>query len=116
MHEARRSAPQAAGAALAALERYGVHMAQLATRRLDAELYHAVALDIEAVRLCCVDIPGTATAWTGLLIAHAEMIHGLWRASRGEEPDLPGQLARVQEHAGHVQAVCMRLAAPPPAG
>ena len=109
----RSATASSAGTALAALELYLLHVARLAQRPVDAELYQTVAQDIATVRLACRELPQASTAWTGLLIAHAELMHGLWLGSRGQQPDLAGQLERVRENAQRVQAVCMRLAGPP---
>lgn len=102
--------------ALAALERYQLHLRQLATRRLDAELYHAVSLDIQEVRRCCHALPALSAPWVALLIAHAELSQALWRSS---QPDAPAPehrerlLARVLEAVGALQHRCMELPGPP---
>jgi hypothetical protein len=114
MAERQRSAVDAAGAALGALERYSLCVARLVARRVDTELYQRVARDIDEVRHACRELPAAASAWTSLLIAHAELMHGLWQSSRGPAPDLPERLARVQGKVQALQAVCMRVAAPPP--
>ena len=109
------SVPPAADALLAALERYALHVTQLTGRWSDAQLYHAVSEDVEAVRQGCHILPGLATAWITLLIAHAELMHALWQA--GSQPGEAGAaerrrlLAKVQEDVRSVQAAAMRLAA-----
>jgi hypothetical protein len=36
--------------------------------------------------------------WVELLIAHAELIHFLWRVQYGESQDAQAQIASVREH------------------
>jgi hypothetical protein len=102
-----------ADALLAALERYALHIAQLTARWKDAELYNRVAQDVDAVRLACQVHPDLNSAWVGLLISHAELMHALWQAP-GTLPD-PGAaerqrlLRKVQGDARALQDMGMRL-------
>lgn len=106
--------PPAADALLAALERYAQHVTQLTARWSDAQLYHAVSEDVEAVRQGCNGLPGLDTAWVTLLIAHAELMHALWQA--GSSPGETGVaqrrrlLGKVQEDVRALQGAAMRLA------
>ena len=108
------SVPPAADALLAALERYALHVAQLTGRWSDAQLYHTVSEDVEAVRLGCNELPGLNSAWVTLLIAHAELMHALWQA--GSNPGEAGAaerrrlLAKVQQDVRALQGAAMRLA------
>jgi hypothetical protein len=101
--------------ALAALERYQLHVRQLATRGLDAELYHAVSLDIQEVRRCCHAFPALSADWVALLIAHAELSQALWRSG---QPDAAGPeqrqrlLAHTLECVRQLQQRCMDLIEP----
>jgi hypothetical protein len=108
--------PQHGREALAALERYQLHVRQLATRRLDAELYHAVSLDIQEVRRCCHALPQLSAPWVALLIAHAELSQALWRSSQPEGPG-PEQrerlLGRALDAVRELQQRCMDLVGPP---
>jgi hypothetical protein len=102
--------------ALAALERYQLHVRQLVTQRLDAELYHAVSLDIQEVRRCCHAISPLSADWVALLIAHAELSQALWRSG---QPDAPSPQERQRLLANALQCVrrlqqrCMELGGPP---
>ena len=101
--------------ALAALERYQLHLRQLSTRRLDAELYHAVSLDIQEVRRCCHPIPALSASWVALLIAHAELSQTLWRngqADANTPADRERLLAHVLDTVRQLQQRCMDLAGP----
>jgi hypothetical protein len=116
MSSSPRSIPQAIHEALAALERYQLHLRQVAAARVDPELYHQVSLDIHEVRRCCHALPALSAGWVALLIAHAELSQALWRA--GQPQGAPGAEER-QQLLGHVlacvralQAQCMELAAP----
>lgn len=101
----------AANEALAALERYEVHLRQLVARWLDAELYHTVSQDMQEVRRCCHALPPLSAGWVALLIAHAELVQALWR----NEPTAQRQrqLAQVLECVHAVRDRCMRLAGLP---
>ena len=105
--------PRSARDALAALERYQLHITQLAGNWLDMDLYHTVAADVEQVRGSCAPLPQLSGPWVALLIAHAELMHALWRGSRpggaasaGERQDL---LARTRSACGRLQDLCMQL-------
>lgn len=112
MAAARTPTPQAANEALAALERYQLHVTRLAGNWLDMDLYHAVSADIEQVRRSCHGVPHLAAAWINLLIAHAELMHALWRGSRpggaGAE-ERQELLARTRAAGLSLQDVCMQL-------
>jgi hypothetical protein len=103
-----------ADALLAALERYALHVAQLTVRWKDADLYNRVSQDVDAVRLACQSHPELNSAWVGLLISHAELMHALWQAP-GTLPE-PGAaerqrlLAKVRGDVRVLQQLGMRFA------
>lgn len=109
---------QRAGKTLAALERYQRHVTQLAGRCMDAELYHAVAQDLDEVRHCCQALPSLSGPWVALLIAHAELVHGLWQVTRQAVPERAAEhqrlLARVHDAVQSLAGICMKMAAPRP--
>jgi hypothetical protein len=76
------SPSQAATETLAALESYQSNVRRLVDSWTDLRLYQAVSHDLEAVRRCCQQLPAFSSAWVALLIAHAELAHGLWDSSR----------------------------------
>lgn len=113
----------AASKALAALERYEPDARKLAGSWLDAELYSRVAQEIEDVRRCCASLPLVSAQWTTLLIAHAELVHCLWRSTRPESStdatDRRLHLERVIACSHGLRDACRRVAtggrqAPPP--
>jgi len=107
---------QAASDTLAALERYRVHVTKLAARWMDAELYHTVAMELDRVRHACHALPRLSGAWVALLIAHAELVAGLWQLSNrpaGErKADHQRLLQRLLESADALQDQCMKLVGP----
>ena len=112
MAAASTPTPQAAREALAALERYQLHVRQLVGNSLDMGVYHTVSVDIEQVRRSCQGVPHLSGPWVALLIAHAELMHALWRGSRPAEP--PSQerqdlLARTGDACMRMQDICMQL-------
>ena len=104
---------QAASDTLAALERYRLHVTKLTARWMDADLYHTVALDLEAVRRCCHGLPRLSGAWVALLIAHAELVAGLWhlsdRPATERRADHERLMQRLLQSADALQEQCMRL-------
>ena len=105
--------PRAAREALAALERYQLHVTRLVGNWLDMDLYHTVSVDIDLVRRACHGVPHLAAPWVALLIAHAELMHCLWRGSRpggaaaaSERQEL---LVRTRAACAGMQDMCMQL-------
>lgn len=98
---------------LAALERYALHVAQLTSRWQDADLYNRVSQDVDAVRLACDAQPDLNSAWIGLLISHAELMHAVWQAP-GTLPEAGAAerrrlLQKVQGDVRSLQELGMRL-------
>jgi len=108
------SSPQAVREALAALERYQLHLRQLATRWADAELYHTLSLDLQEVRRCCHLLPTLTGEWVALLIAHAELSQALWRGAPPQPAAVQAERQRLLGRAGEcvraLQHRCMDLA------
>jgi hypothetical protein len=108
--------PQAAGATLAALERYQSRLRQLVAHWMDMELYRTVSDDLEQVRHCCRRLPQLSAGWVGLLIAHAELAHALWDSSRAGSQVTAAErqrlLAQAEGRVHALQALCMELLSP----
>jgi hypothetical protein len=108
------SVPEAARDLLAVLERYGLHVGKLTGRWMDAELYHTVSVDLDAIRHACQRMPGLSSPWIGLLIAHAELMHELWQASSAPAGSPMTErhrlLAKLHEQLRLLQAQCTKLA------
>lgn len=107
----------AASDTLGALERYHRSVRRLAGDWMDAELYAAVARDIDAVRSACAPVPPLSRWWVELLIAHAEFIQALWQSSRPQPAvtatDRQRLLHKVGDSVQRLQAACMALLPPP---
>ena len=120
MSGSRPSPSSSAREALAALERYQLHLRQLATRRVDAELYHRLSVEMQEIRRCCHEAPALSAPWVALLIAHAELSQALWRASPADAAAAAQErqtlVAHVLDSVRVLQQHCMDLAAPPANG
>jgi len=99
----------------AALDQYEADVNGMVDEWLDMERYHAVSEQIERIRQYSAALPALRVQWMELLIAHAELVHSLWRR-RFQEVDADRQLlAQSRErHARCVQSLrerCLRMAA-----
>ncbi|RYF15314.1 MAG: hypothetical protein EOO30_15000 [Comamonadaceae bacterium] len=97
-----------------ALEKYGTDAERMMAAWPDLELYREVSDQIEGIRLYSGALPEARVQWVELLIAHAELIHFLWRLQYGDREAALGQIGPVRDrHADAVAALrrrCMRLA------
>ena len=97
----------------AGLEEYDQSVQQMLDTWLDMDLYRRVSAQIEQIRMYSAALPQLSVAWVELLIAHAELVHCLWRAQLA--PALPDgrTLAQVREHHSDCVAAlrgrCVRL-------
>jgi hypothetical protein len=64
---------------VAALEKYEQDVATMVDTWLDMELYNRVSRQIEEIRMYSAAMPSLSVQWVELLIAHAELVHSLWR-------------------------------------
>jgi hypothetical protein len=74
----------AANRTLVALELYAHDARKLAGSWRDLELHARVSRELDDLRHCCHDLPTVSVQWIALLIAHAELMHCLWRTTRPE--------------------------------
>ena len=99
----------------AALEDYEQHVAVMVDTWLDMELYREVSDQIEQIRMFCAALPQFGPPWVELLIAHAELVHSLWRLRFRDDPSDRKKLGQVRtRHAAAVESLkgpCMRLLA-----
>lgn len=100
---------------VAALEKYDQDVTAMVASWLDLDRYHAVSDQLEQIRLFSGALPGLGVLWMELLIAHAELVHSLWRL-RFQEVDADRViLDEVRErHARCVESLrlrCLRLLA-----
>jgi hypothetical protein len=99
----------------AALETYDEETAAMMAAWPDLERYRAVSEQIERIRLFSSALPDVRVQWVELLIAHAELIHFLWREQYGDGQAAREQIASVREHHSDaiaaLRARCLRLVA-----
>jgi hypothetical protein len=97
----------------AALEKYEGRVNDMVDGWLDMELYREVSGQIEEIRRYSAALPQLSVHWVELLIAHAELVHSLWRLRfRESDADL-GKLQEVRErHAACITSLrtrCLRM-------
>lgn len=71
---------------------------------LDMEVYRRVSNEIEEIRMFSAALPQLSVTWVELLIAHAELVHSLWRLRFQEVDADREQLVQVRER----HAACVR--------
>ena len=104
----------------AALDAYDSDTAAMITAWPDLERYRAFSARVEQIRLYCAAIPDARLQWVELLVAHAELVHLLWRTQYGNQHAALTELAGVREH--HAQCIralrerCLRRIPQPPQG
>ena len=107
---------------VAALGEYERETARMIGFWPDVEHYAAVSARVETIRMYCASLPEVSVPWVELLIAHAELIHQLWRTqyARVMEREEASPVTAVRDrHAEAVAALrnrCLQLAAPGRAG
>lgn len=87
----------------AALERYEQDVGALTRSWLDMDLYREVSEQVDQIRLYSASLPQLSVPWVELLIAHAELIHQMWRAQNARA--VPGEDTFAQTHERHARAV-----------
>jgi hypothetical protein len=88
---------------LAALDEYEADTEAMVSAWPDLERYVAVSAQVEKIRMYCAARPELRVQWVELLIAHAELIHHLWRAQYGKDRPLREHLAQPRSH--HTTAI-----------
>jgi hypothetical protein len=68
---------------VAALEQYDQDTARMVSAWPELEMYRSVSEQIEKIRLYASTLPTASVQFVELLIAHAELVHFLWRAEYG---------------------------------
>lgn len=92
---------------VASLQRYDADVERMVDTWLDMELYNAVSDRIEEIRGLSAFLPGLAVQWVELLIAHAELVHALWRTQQAGAAAHPEEIATVRgRHAECVASLC----------
>ena len=99
-----------------ALERYATDIGQMVAHWPDMERYREVSNQIEQIRLYASVLPEARVQWVELLIAHAELVHLLWRVQYGKGGVTMDDTLHVRLH--HTDALaalrsrCLRNAPP----
>ena len=103
---------------VAALDQYEQDLAAMIAHWPDLERYRAASEQVEKIRIYSSALPQARVQWVELLIAHAELVHFLWRVQYGNEHAAEADMARVREHhaacAAALRNRCLRIAARPP--
>jgi hypothetical protein len=102
---------------LAVLEQYEPGVSRLVrewAERGDMDHYARVSRQIDEIRGLCAEQPQLSVHWVSVLISHAELMHGLWRASRHRQGRPAGDNLEqhLSEHRHCVAALrsrCRRL-------
>lgn len=99
----------------AALEKYDQDVTVMLETWLDMDCYHAVSEQIERIRMYSAALSVLSVHWVELLIAHAELVHSLWRLPFQEVDADRERLQQVRErHARCIESLrtrCLRLLA-----
>jgi hypothetical protein len=100
---------------VAALDQYDRDAGTMVDTWLDMDLYRRVSEEIEEIRMYSAALPQLSVHWVELLIAHAELVHSLWRLRFREIEADRGRLAELRErHTDCVKALrgrCLRVLA-----
>jgi hypothetical protein len=83
---------------VAALEQYDQDTARMIEAWPDLELYRMVSDGVETIRAYSGNVPEVRVQWVELLIAHAELVHFLWRTQYGDRGGTREQIGAVREH------------------
>ncbi|HEX7887969.1 MAG TPA: hypothetical protein VF522_01310 [Ramlibacter sp.] len=85
---------------VASLEKYERDVATMVDTWLDMDLYCRVSEQVEEIRMYSAALPQLSVQWVELLIAHAELLHSLWRLRFREVEADRGRLAELHERHG----------------
>jgi len=64
----------------------------------DLDRYRDVSAQVETIRMYCSALPDVRVQWVELLIAHAELVHFLWRTQYGVTQDVLEEIGAVRDH------------------
>jgi hypothetical protein len=87
----------------AALDSYELDVAEMLATWPDLQRYRDVSEQVERIRMYSAELPVVRVQWVELLIAHAELIHMLWRAQYANSTEARSQIDVVREH--HADAI-----------
>jgi hypothetical protein len=100
----------------AALDAYERDVDAMVATWLDMDRYRQVSDEVEEIRLYCSALmPQLSVPWAEVLIAHAELVHSLWRLRFREDAQDRERLREVRaRHDGclhSLRARCLRFLA-----
>jgi hypothetical protein len=80
----------------------------------DFDRYRTVSEEVDRLRMFSSGLPATSVQWAELLIAHAELVHYLWRNCYGSGGGSTEAFERVRDHHADCIAAlrsrCVRVA------
>lgn len=97
---------------LAELEGYESHIERLGQEwqaRREVVLFDEPGRTMDRMRTLAVSVPQLSVQWVMVMISHTELMHNLWRMTKGEPLDVATQ---VEDHLDCVAAMatkCRRL-------
>jgi hypothetical protein len=68
----------------AALDAYDVTFESLMRNWPDIDLYHSASASMDELRMYSAALPQLSVQYVSLLIAHAELVHALWKNAKGK--------------------------------
>jgi hypothetical protein len=97
-----------------ALDTYEQDASALVAAWPDFDRYRAVSEQVDQLRMYSSGLPETSVQWAELLIAHAELVHYLWRNFYGAGGGTTEAFELVRDHHADCIAAlhsrCMRVA------
>src|SRR3954464_11635331 len=97
----------------AALEQYEQGVSEMIDTWLDTDRYQEVSQQIEDIRMLSAAMPSLSIHWVELLIAHAELVHSLWRLrfqdGGAQREKLDEVRARHADCVASLRGRCIRL-------
>jgi hypothetical protein len=85
---------------LGALRTYEESVDRMIAAWPDLDRYQEASEAVEEIRTYSAAVPEARVQWVELLVAHAELVHQLWRLQYGDCEAAQEQLAPVREHHG----------------
>jgi len=96
---------------MATLDTYDANVASLLAAWPQLDSYEPVSRQIEQIRMYSSALDSARVQWVELLIAHAELVHVLWRTQYGQEAGARAKVDEVRErHQDSVRALRNRCA------
>jgi hypothetical protein len=97
---------------LAELEGYELQVHRLAREWESTQelvLFGETGRAMDRMRALAGALPQLSVQWVMIMISHTELMHNLWRVSRGEKIDIPAEIKGHLEAVDAMAAKCRRL-------